>query len=110
MEYYRSLKNPSVSKSIRLPFELWETIQGQIEAGIFPDFSSAVRTLVEGGLKLIEIKDKVDNPDEVKRLADDWNFKMNENDIFEWAHDLSDNKMKAVYQALDLEKERRYKS
>jgi len=98
---------PSVSKTVRISFALWEKIQNSVVDGTFPDFSSAIRALVEGGLKLMEIKDKVDNPDEVKRLADDWNSKMNENHIFEWAKQLSDDKMKAVYQALDLEKENR---
>ena len=67
-----------------------------------------MRSLIEGGLKLIEIKDKIDNPDKVRELAESWDSKMNEKDIIGWASKLSDYEMKAVQGAIDLVKERRF--
>ena len=49
MEYYSALKQPSVSKTIRLPHEMWEKIQLLVEQGNFSDFSHAIRELSLGG-------------------------------------------------------------
>jgi len=104
-----SNSQPSVSKSIRLPFQQWEKVEHLVEDKIFPDFSSAVRMLVDGGLRLLEIKDKVQNPEEIKRLSSEWGVKMNEKQVLEWAYSLSDSQLQAVDMLVDLEKERRYK-
>ena len=99
---------PSISKSIRLPFGVWESIQNLVEAGKFVDFSDAMRKLVDGGFRLMEIKEQVNDPEKAKKLIDEWNSKMNENDIFDWTKQLHDDTMKAVLQALDLEREKRF--
>ena len=102
------MKLPSVSKSVRLPFELWQKLEDLVEQNAFDDFSDAVRELIDGGLKLIEIKSEINNPDKVRELAESWDSKMNEKYIFDWVHRLSDNQMKAVQGAIDLEKEKRF--
>ena len=102
------MKLPSVSKSVRLPFELWQKLEDLVEQEVFTDFSDAVRELIEGGLKLIEIKNDINNPKKVLELANSWNTKMNEQEIFDWVGNLSDNQMKAVQGAIDLEKEKRF--
>jgi len=66
-----------------------------------------MRSLVEGGIKLMEIKETVNDPDKVRKLVDEWNSKMNENDIFDWVGDLSDNQITAIQGAISLEKEKR---
>jgi len=57
----------------------------------------------------MEIKNQIDDPKRVLELANQWNAKMNENDIFEWAKNLSDYKMKAVQGAIKFENEQRNK-
>lgn len=102
------MKLPSVSKSVRLPSELWQKLEDLVEQNAFVDFSDAVRELIDGGLKLIEIKSEINNPDKVRELAESWDSRMNEKNIFDWVHRLSDNQMKAVQGAIDLEKEKRF--
>jgi len=102
------LKIPSVSKSVRLPFELYQKLGDLVEQNAFVDFSDAVRELIDGGLKLIEIKNEINNPDKVRELAESWDSRMNEKNIFDWVSSLSDNQMKAVQGAIDLEKEKRF--
>ena len=102
------MKNPSVSKSVRLPFELWQKLQDLVEQEVFTDFSDAARELIEGGLKLIEIKNDINNPQKVQELVNSWNTKMNEQKIFDWVSNLSENEMKAVQGAMELEKEKRF--
>jgi len=104
-----TLKSPSVSLSIRMPHELWEKIAQFVDNGPAKDLSSAVRTLIEGGFKLIEIKNEIDDPDRAQELAKQWDSKMNENDILEWTKNLSDQQMKAVQGAIEFENEQRYK-
>ena len=98
------MKLPSATLSVRIPQELWQRINEFVENGIAKDFSSAVRVLIEGGLKLMEIKNEIDNPVRVQELASQWNTKMNEKDIFSWAKNLSDQEMAAVQFDIDLEK------
>jgi len=96
------LKQPTASLSVRIPHELWEKLAKFVDDGLAKDLSSAIRTLIEGGFKLIEIKNVVDDPTRVRELAERWDSKMNENDIFEWAKNLSDYQKKAVQGALEL--------
>lgn len=103
------MKLPSTVLSVRVPHELWEKLAKFVDNGLAKDLSSAVRSLIEGGFKLAEIKNEIDNPGRVRELADQWDSKMNENDIFGWAKNLSDNQMKAIQGAIDLENEQRNK-
>ena len=103
------MKLPSATLSVRIPQELWQRINEFVENKVAKDLSSAVRVLIEGGLKLMEIKNEIDNPKRVQELANQWNVKMNEKDIFSWAKNLSDQEMAAVQGAIELEKESRTK-
>jgi len=103
------MKVPSATLSVRIPHELWLKINEFVENKVVKDLSSAVRILIEGGLKLMEIKNEIDNPVRVQELANQWNTKMNENDIFSWTKNLSDQEMIAVQGAIELEKESRNK-
>jgi len=103
------VKLPSATLSVRIPQELWHKINEFVENGKVKDLSNGVRVLIEGGLKLMEIKNEIDDPKRVQELANQWNVKMNENDIFAWAKNLSDQKMIAVQGAIELEKELRNK-
>ena len=96
---------PSATLSVRIPNELWLKINELVENKVAKDLSSAVRILIEGGLKLKEIKNEIDNPKRVQELANQWNSKINENDIFAWAKNLSDQEKIAVQGAIELEKE-----
>ena len=100
---------PSATLSVRIPHELWLKINEFVENKVAKDLSSAVRVLIEGGLKLMEIKNEIDDPKRVQELANKWNTKMNENDIFAWTKNLSDQEMIAVQGAIELEKESRNK-
>ena len=104
------MKLPTATLSIRVPHELWKKIAQFVDNGLAKDQSSAVRSLIEGGFKLIEIKNEIDNPNRVHELAEQWDSRMNENDIFEWAKNLSDHKMKAVRGAIEFENEQGNKS
>ena len=110
MGYNCNLNEPSVSKTLRIPYEMWQSIQALVDSGVYSDFSEAIRRLVEGGMRLISIKDQIKDPEKVKELVQEWDAKMNENEILEWAKNLSDSKLKAVDMLIDLEKETRYKS
>ena len=101
------MKLPSATLSVRIPQELWQRINEFVENKVAKDLSSAVRVLIEGGLKLKEIKNEIDDPKRVQELANQWNSKINENDIFEWTKNLSDQEMVAVQGAIELEKEQR---
>jgi len=103
------LKLPTATLSVRIPHELWAKLAQFVDNGLAKDLSSAVRTLIEGGFRLMEIKNQIDDPKRVLELANQWNAKMNENDIFEWAKNLSDYKMKAVQGAIKFENEQRNK-
>ena len=103
------MKLPSATLSVRIPQELWQRINEFVENKVAKDLSSAVRVLIEGGLKLMEIKNEIDNPKRVQELANQWNVKMNEKDIFSWAKNLSDQEMMAIQGAIELEKESRTK-
>jgi len=103
------MKLPSATLSVRIPQELWQKINEFVENGLAKDQSSAVRVLIEGGLRLMEIKNEIDNPKRVQELANQWNSKINEKDIFAWAMNLSDQKMTAVQGAIELVKEQRNK-
>jgi len=103
------LKLPTATLSIRIPHELWEKLAHFVDNGPAKDLSSAVRTLIEGGFKLLEIKNKIDDPDRVRELVEQWDSKMNESDIFEWAKNLPDHEMKAVQGAIEFENEQRNK-
>ena len=103
------MKQPTATLSIRIPHELWEKLAQFVDNGLAKDQSSAVRTLIEGGFMLIEIKNKIDDPTRVRELAERWDSKINENNIFEWAKNLSDHKMKAVQGAIEFENEQRNK-
>ena len=103
------MKLPTATLSVRIPHELWAKLAQFVDNGLAKDLSSAVRTLIEGGFRLMEIKNQIDDPKRVLELANQWNAKMNENDIFEWAKNLSDYKMKAVQGAIEFENEQRNK-
>ena len=100
---------PSATLSVRIPHELWLKINELVENKVAKDLSSAVRILIEGGLKLKEIKNEIDDPKRVQELANQWNSKINENDIFAWANNLSDQETIAVQGAIELKKELRNK-
>ena len=103
------MKVPSATLSVRIPHELWLKINEFVENKVAKDLFSAIRILIEGGLKLMEIKNEMDNPVRVQKLANEWNTKMNEKDIFSWAKNLSEQEMIAVQGAIELEKESRNK-
>jgi len=103
------LKLPTATLSVRIPHELWEKLAQFVDNELAKDLSSAVRSLIEGGFKLIEIKNEIDDPKRVQELANQWNSKMNESDIFEWVNDLSDQQIEAVRGAIDITKEQRNK-
>lgn len=103
------MKLPTVHLNIRVQHELWKKLAQFVDNGLAKDVSSAVRSLIEGGFKLIEIKNEIDDPKRVQELANQWNSKMNENDIFGWVNNLSDQQIEAVRGAIDITKEQRNK-
>jgi len=107
MENPGHMKNPSVSKSIRLPFEMWENIQNLVEIGTFEDFSHAIRVLAEGGMQLMKIKDTINDPEKISQITNEWSSKINEDEILDWAKNLSDSQLQAVDMLIGMEKEKR---
>ena len=104
------MKLPSVTLSVRIPQELWHKINEFAENGLAKDLSSAVRNLVESGLWLHEHKDDIRDTEKTNKIIDEWNAKMNEKEILDWPKQLSDDQIRAIEMAFDLEKERRCKS
>ncbi len=100
---------PTASLSVRVPQEQWEKLAQFVENGQAKDLSSAVRALIEAGFWLHEHKDDIHDPQQVQNFIEEWNSQLNEDKIFDWTEQLSDDQMKAIEMAFDLKKERRYK-
>ncbi len=64
---------------------------------------------MELGLWLHGNKNLLENQEFVKKIIEEYNSNLNENSIFEWVHQLSDEKIKAVVMALELEHDERNK-
>ena len=103
------MKLPSAHLNVRVPHELWQKLAQFVDDGFAKDASSAIRILIIGGFKLVEIKNEIDDPKRVQELANQWNSKMNENDIFGWVSNLSDHQIEAVQGAINITKEQRSK-
>jgi len=103
------LKLPTATLSIRIPHESWEKLAQFVDNGLAKDISCAVRALIEAGFWLHEHKNDIHDPEQVQNFIEEWNSQMNEDKIFDWTKQLSENQMKAIEMAFDLEKERRYK-
>jgi len=103
------MKVPSATLSVRIPHELWEKIAQFVENGLAKDLSSAVRNLVESGLWLHEHKDDILDTEKTNKIIDEWNAKMNEKEILDLPKQFSDDQIRALEMAFDLEKERRCK-
>lgn len=101
---------PAVGVSLRMPPDLWEKVNALVESDDCRDFSHALRSLLEGGLWLQEHKDDIHDPELVQNFIKEWNSNMNEKKIFDWTKQLSDDQIRSVRMALDLEREGRYKS
>lgn len=101
------MKEPSVSKSIRIPISLWQKINELIDENNIPDFSSAARSLIEAGLWLNENKKDLTDSEKSKKLIDEYNSKLDEKLLFDWVRQLSFNQIDGLNIALQLEKEKR---
>ena len=104
------MKLPSVTLSIRISHELWHRINEFVENSSMIDFSSGVRALIESGLWLDDHKEDICDPDKASKIITEWTSKINENEILDWPKQLSDDQIRAIEMAFDLEKERRCKS
>ena len=103
------MKLPSVTLSIRISHELWHRINEFVENSSMIDFSSGVRALIESGLWLDDHKEDICDPDKASKIITEWTSKINENEILDWPKQLSDDQIRAIEMAFDLEKERRCK-
>lgn len=103
------MKLPTATLSVRIPHELWVKLAKFVDNGLAKDFSCAIRALIEAGFWLHEHKNDIHDPEQVQNFIEKWNSQMNEDKIFDWTKQLSENQMKAIEMAFDLEKERRYK-
>ena len=65
--------------------------------------------MIEGGLWLHEHKELIQDEKSSTELAEMWGSKMNEKQIFDWVHGLSDSKLNAIRMAADLERDSRNK-
>ena len=72
-----------------------------------PDFSHAVRALIEAGLWLDEHKMDLSDPKKSQKIIEEYNEKSNEEHLFSWIGQLSDSQIEGMKIALELEKEKR---
>ncbi len=103
------MKEPSVSKSIRITREQWTKINDLVDGKSIPDFSHAARSLIEAGLWLNEHKNDLTDPEKSQKLIEEYNSKLNENTLFDWVGQLTDNQIQGMQIAFELEKEKRFK-
>lgn len=99
---------PSTTLSTRISFELWTKIKDFAENENSPDFSHAVRALIEAGLWLDEHKIDLQDPIKYQKIIDEYNTKSNEENLFSWIGQLSNSQIDGMRMALELEKEKRY--
>ena len=98
---------PGTSISLRISFELWTKIKNFAEKENSPDFSHAVRALIEAGLWLDEHKMDLSDPKKSQKIIEEYNEKSNEEHLFSWIGQLSDSQIEGMKIALELEKEKR---
>lgn len=103
------MKEPSVLISLRMTRELWSKINDLIDDRTIPDFSHAVRTLIDGGLWLLEHKNDLMDHEKTKKVVEEHNSKSNEKNLFAWVEQLTDIQIQGMNSALELEKEKRIK-
>jgi len=103
------MKEPGVLISLRMTRELWTQINNLVENNDSPDFSHAVRSLIEGGLWLIEHKNDLKDPEKSQKVVEEYNSKMDEKNLFTWTAQLTDIQIDGMKMALELEKENRIK-
>ncbi len=98
---------PYASISLRIPQDLLIKVRHLVETGLCRDNSSAIRSLIEGGLLLHDYKNSIQDPDIVRKLGEEWESKMNEKEIFGWAKNLKDQQITAVKMVLEMEEDSR---
>jgi len=100
---------PAVGVSLRMPPELWARVNAIVEDGTYKDFSEATRKLIEAGLWVNDHKDDIQDPEKANKIIQEWNAKMNEKEILDIPKQFTDDQIRALEMAFELEKERRCK-
>jgi len=73
-------------------------------------FSSVNKAIIECGCYgriLLSYKDVLDDPQRLKEFFEKMNANLNEKRIFEWVRTLTDDQMRGIYQAINMEQEKR---
>src|SRR3989344_2425834 len=102
MEYYCIMKEPGTSISIRLSRELWNDVNQRVENGRYPNFSDAVRGLIQIGMWLEDNKEKFKEDDKIQKIREEFEAKVNEEAILEFPKGLSDSKIEAVIMSFQM--------
>ena len=103
------MKEPSVLISLRMTRELWAQINNLIDEKSIPDFSHSTRSLIEAGLWLLEHKNDLTDPEKSQKLIEEYNSKIKEDTLFDWTAQLTDMQIEGMQDALEIEKEKRFK-
>jgi len=102
------MKRPGITASVRMSLELWSEINKFVEDGICKNFSESARVLIQGGLKLQDFKQVVNDPSKLNQFIDEMNSIMKKEQIFDWTKSLNDQQIEAIGTALKMEKESRF--
>ncbi len=102
-------RDPSLSISIRIPNSLWQNIGKLLEIREFGNISEAIRSLTVLGLWVLENKHRIEKPEEIEKIKQEWSTKMMEEGVIEMTQELSDIQVEGLLEALSLERERRGK-
>ncbi len=104
------MKKPAITASVRMSLELWNQINKFVEDSICKNFSEAARVLIQGGLKLQDFKEVVDEPSKLNQFINEMNSIMKKEQIFDWTKSLNEQQIEAIGMALKMEKESRFQA
>ena len=90
--------------SLRLPLEFLEKLESSVKQGKFPYVSEAIRSYAGVGMLVESYKLKIKDPEFLKTIEE---LKQNDG-IFHWTKNLTDEQLDAIAEALKIDKEQRY--
>lgn len=98
------------SITVRLPFELVQELDADVEMRKFRNRSEALRSYVILGKKAYSYKAIMDDPIKQKQFQDEMNQILKGERITEWISTLSGTQLEGIMQGIQLEKEQRIKN
>ena len=95
--------------STRLPEEVMDKIDNQVNAGRFKNVSTAVAKCAETGLQVLEYQEMMKDPAKAKEFIKKMQEILQEDQLIEWSQTLTAGQLDSFIMLLRMEKDNRYK-